>query len=251
MSMKSRYMLALLPLATLNPDAQLPVDENARFSIGLNANYMHDAYATDNKVRVLPQAFYDNNRWYIEGSEAGFYPYKDRNNHLRVGISYQGREFDPSDAKDALAELDKRKSSVAAHASYMRLTPYGGVKVKVTTDALGHHKGQTATLSYIGRFSVDNTTVYPSVGATWYSKNYNQYYYGVSADESARSGVATYNAGSGIAPFVSLNANHQLTDHISIFGSARAEWLSGEQKNSPLTDGALSTQTRLGVNYRF
>lgn len=49
----------------------------------------------------MPQAFYDNNRLYIEGSEAGYYPYKDAQNEWRLTASYDSRSFDPDDASTA------------------------------------------------------------------------------------------------------------------------------------------------------
>ncbi|UTO05379.1 MipA/OmpV family protein [Moraxella sp. FZLJ2107] len=246
--------LALLPLVSVNPDGQLPVDPNARLTIGANATYNVSGYATDDDFSFMPQAFYDNNRVYVEGAEAGFYPYKDANDHVRVGISYDGREFDPSDALDvAQRELDKRKWSALAHASYMHITPYGGLRVKATTDALGRHDGQTVTLSHLSKFNfADNkVTVYPEFGAVWQSKDYNQYYYSVSAAESARTGVDAFQAKSGWMPFATVTASYQLTDHVSIFGNQRVEWLSSTQKDSPLTDDDIDSKTRVGVNYKF
>ncbi|OOS24614.1 MipA/OmpV family protein [Moraxella pluranimalium] len=249
---KSVMALALLPLASVSPSGQLPVDKDAKLSVGINATYNSSAYAIDNGISVMPQAFYDNNRLYIEGAEAGFYPYKDSKNHVRVGVSYDGRDFDPSDAlADTHKNLDKRDWSVLAHASYMHITPYGGFKIKATTDALSRHDGQTISLSHLSKFNKDKLTVYPEFGAVWQSKDYNQYYYGVSADESTRTGVAQYNADSGFMPFATVTASYQLTNDISVFGNQRVEWLSSAQKNSPLTDDALDTKTRIGINYKF
>ncbi len=230
----------------------LPVNKDARLTIGASATYNADAYRTDNSLIVLPQAFYDNNRLYIEGAELGAYPYKDDKHHIRVGLSYDGRSFDPSDADSSeLKLLDKRDASALAHVSYMRVTPVGGFRAKLTTDLLGKHDGQTLSLAHISRFSHGDLTVYPSVGVTWQSKDYNQYYYGVSAAESARSGVAAYEAKSSWSPFISATAQYQATDHVSVFANQRLEWLSSTQKDSPMTDGSLSSTTRLGVNYRF
>lgn len=249
---KPTLALAFLPLATINPDAQLPIDDQARLTLGINATYHDSAFGAKNDLTVMPQAFYGNNRWYIEGSEAGFYPYKDANNHVRVGLSYDGRNFNPKDAKtDSLKSLDKRQWSVAAHASYMRVTPYGGFKVKVTTDTLGRSDGQTVSLSHLSKFKKDKLTVYPEFGITWQNRRYNQYYYGLSAAESDRSGLPAYDARSGTSRFATVTASYQLTDQISLFGNQRFEWLSTAQKNSPLTDASMDSKTRLGVNYKF
>lgn len=245
--------LAVLPFASVNPTSvQLPVDENARLTAGVVITHHHNSYTAKDGLSILPQAFYDNNKWYIEGAESGYYPYKDAKNHLRVGLSYDGRSFDASDAKhDDLKQLDDRKSSINAHASYMHITPYGGLKAKISTDVLGRHQGQVLTLSHLSKFNKDNWTIHPEFGAAWHSKKYNQYYYGVSDAQSEQSGVPSYQAKSGFSPFANVTASYKLTDQISVFGNQRVEWLSSGQKNSPMTDGALDSKTRFGVNYKF
>ncbi|MFC0820796.1 MipA/OmpV family protein [Moraxella marmotae] len=254
--MKNPTIAALFGItaaATTVAHAQsLPVDNNAELKIGINTTYNATAYASKNPVSVLPQAFYDNHRVYIEGAEAGVYPYKDAKHHVRLGVSYDGRSFDASEAdSDALKQADKRKWSALAHASYMHLTPYGGLKIKATTDLLDRHDGQTVTLSHLSKFSKDAWTIYPEFGATWQSKDYNQYYYGVDAEQSQRSGLSRYDAKAGWSPFITATANYQLTDNISLFANQRIEWLSDSQKDSPLTDGKIDSKTRLGFNYQF
>ncbi|UXZ04887.1 MipA/OmpV family protein [Moraxella nasicaprae] len=247
------FAIALLPLVGVNaPSTQLSIDDTARLRVGMNATYHSSSYAADDGVEVMPQAFFDNNRWYIEGAEAGYYPFKSDQHHLRTGISYDGRSFDHDDAKtDALRQLDDRQWSANAYASYMYVSPYGGFKAKVGTDITGRHHGQSVSLSHLSKFNKEKLTIYPEFGAIWYSKKYNDYYYGISSAESVRSGLNTYQAGSGVSPFATVTASYQLNDQISIFGNQRLEWLSSAQKNSPMTDGSLDSKTRLGINYQF
>ncbi|MDO5652411.1 MAG: MipA/OmpV family protein [Moraxella sp.] len=251
--MKIHHLLALTPLLPISAMAgSLPIDNSARLSIGANVGYVASAYDTDNKVSILPQAFYDNNRLYLEGAEGGVYVYKDAQHQVRIGLTYDGRSFDPDDAKnDALKQLDERKTSVQAHASYMRITPIGGIKIKATTDISGRHDGSTLSLSHLSKFTHGKATLYPAFGLTWHSEDYNQYYYGVSVNEAQRSGIAAYQAKDGISPFVSATLNYDLTDKITLFGNQRVEWLSSSQKDSPMTDGSINSTTRLGLTYNF
>lgn len=249
---KSVMALALLPLASVSPDSQLPIDKDARLTLGVSATYNATAYKADNNISYFPVGSFDNNHLYIEGAEAGFYPYKDSNDQVRIGLSYDGREFRPDDADDAVMKnLDKRDWSVLAHASYMHITPYGGFKIKAATDVLSRHDGQTVSLSHLSKFNKDKLTIYPEIGAVWQSKDYNQYYYGVPADESTRTGIVQYDAKSGVMPFVAATATYKINDHFSVFGNQRVEWLSSTQKDSPLTDGSVDSKTRFGVNYTF
>lgn len=242
----------VLAFVSLTAHAQsLPVDPDARLSLGVNVGYTASAYKTDKTVGFAPQGFYDNNRWYIEGGELGFYPYKDSKHHARIGVGYDGRSFDPDDADDEIKGLDKRKASILAHASYMHITPIGGFKAKVATDVGGRHDGTAVTLSHVSRFNVDKFTIYPSFGATWRDKNYNNYYYGVTERESARTGVQAYQADDGISPFISAMVNYDMNDNIALFANQRFVWLSSAQKDSPMTEGSVESTTRLGVNYKF
>ena len=59
-------------------------------------------------------------------------------------------------------------------------------KSKAATDVLDRHDGQTVTLSHLSRFNKDAWTVYPEFGATWHSKDYNQYYYGILDTEALK-----------------------------------------------------------------
>lgn len=226
-------------------------DSNAELKLGAGVSFKTSAYHADNGVSVVPLAFYDNNVWYAEGAEAGFYSYKDDTHHVRLGLSYDGRGFDADDAKGNHKALNTRKSSVLAHASHLYITPIGGIRAKIATDVLKKHKGTTISLAHISRFKIGDTTLYPSFGAVWQSQSYNNYYYGITADESTRSGLANYTADAGVSPFVSLTANHDLTDKISLFGHGRMEWLSASQKDSPLIKDDAETTITLGAMYRF
>lgn len=252
--MKKQFLVSALVVASLPAFAQsLPVDQNARLSTGVNVGHTVTGYRADDVTDVLPQAFYDNNRFYIEGSEAGVYTYKDSQHHARLGLTYDGRSFDPDDAHNEVQGLDERKNSIMAHASYMYVTPVGGFRLKLATDVSNRHDGTAVTLSHLSKFEFGDgkATLYPQFGVTWRDESYNNYYYGVSANESARTGLQGYQADSGVNPFVSATLFYHFTDNVSLVGNQRLEWLSDEQKNSPMTDGNVISATRIGLNYKF
>lgn len=230
--------------------AQLPTDRTAKMDIGISLGYTANACDTKDTLSVAPYAFYDNNRVYIEGGEAGVYAYKDNKHHLRAGVAYDGRSFDPDDANPPLKQLDKRKAHVVAQANYMLITPIGGFRTKVAK-SLGDNDGTVISLAHVSRFNHNKTTVYPSFGIAWYDKKYNNYYYGIDHQESGRAGLPAYTAKSGVSPFVSVTAFHDITDKISLLGSHRMEWFSSTQKDSPMTDSNLQSTTRIGVSYKF
>ncbi len=112
-------------------DAQVE-SSSPDFTMGFNYSVNFQAYKGHKTSQtLLPVFFYDNDKFYIEGDDAGYYLFKDDKNQLRLDAHYDGNTYDPS---GELYLLDKRKWSVLAGASYMRITPYGGFKARLNTD---------------------------------------------------------------------------------------------------------------------
>lgn len=250
--MKLITKTATISLITLSC---LPMFSSAKepLTVGALAAFVASDYAVDDTVYAVPLFLYDDDRLYAEGTEFGAYPFKNDKHWVRVGVSYDGKNFDPDDAKGTLRRLDQRKASVAAHASYMYITPIGGFEFKAATDILDKSGGQTLALAHRSRFKFydDKLTIYPKFGVEWHSNDYNDYYYGVSSAEADRTGVRQYTAKSGFAPFVAVSARYRLHDKIGLFANQRIEWLSSTQKDSPLTDDSTKSITRVGITYDF
>lgn len=77
-------------------------------------------------------------------------------------------------------------------------------------------------------------------------------YYGISAAESRRSGLAAYKADSSISPVLGLNVAHRIDANWTVFGSTYMKFLSSEVKDSPMTEGKSAAWTvGAGVMYHF
>ncbi|TXD98401.1 MipA/OmpV family protein [Psychrobacter frigidicola] len=231
----------------------LPADQDAVLSVGVNVLVNNSAYDLDdnNKVRVLPGVFYDNNKFYARGAQAGAYLINDGTNQLAAYAQLDGNSFDPDDANGALSGLDKRKLSAAAGLSYMRLTPVGGFRAQVATDILDHSGGNSARLSYLAKITKNKLTVYPSVGFEFYDDDYNNYYYGVSDEESARTGVDAYESNQSLNPYVNVSANYDFNDKWAGFANQSLSFLPNEQNDSPMVNSRTDSTTTLGLLYKF
>ncbi|MEG9303884.1 hypothetical protein [Psychrobacter celer] len=82
----------------------LPTDKDAELSVGVNAMAVKSAYDLEDstEMRVLPGVFYDNNRIYARGAQAGAYLINDGVNQLSAYAQLAGNSFDPDDANGAL-----------------------------------------------------------------------------------------------------------------------------------------------------
>lgn len=254
--MKIAYFTLALSFLMILPAHADDSDKSAiqGLTIGALATFGSDGYAVDDKVGAAPLILYDNDYFYAEGLEAGLYPYKDDHHWFRTGISYDFRHFEPDDATvSALKGLDERKPSANITLSYMYITPVGGFEVKANADMMDNSGGQSASLAHRSRFKLmdDKLTLYPKFGVSWYSEDYNQYYFGISETESAKTGLNTYKAKSSYSPFVSMTGRYQFTGHIGAFANAKVEWLSSVQKDSPLTDDDVDIGANAGLTYTF
>ena len=248
---------ALLSVASLSNAAifnkNLPADPDAELSVGVNVMAVNSAYDLEDStdIRVLPGVFYDNNKFYARGAQAGAYLINDGKNQLSAYAQLDGNEFDPDDARGALAGLDERKSSAAAGLTYQRNTPVGGFRAQIATDILDRSGGNTGRLTYLARITKDKLTVYPSIGFEFHNADYNEYYYGVSEKESAETGVAAYKSNSSLNPYINVSANYDFNERWAGFANQSLSYLPSEQHDSPMVDSRTETTTTLGLLYKF
>ena len=230
----------------------LPREKDAELSAGVTVLYANTAYDTDeNEIRVLPGLFYDNNKVYARGAQAGAYLINDGTNQLAATLQLSGNSFDPDDANGALQGLDERKLSADAGLSYQRRTAIGGLRAQYTTDVLDRSGGNSGRLSYIGRVSKNKLTVYPSIGFEYHDTDYNNYYYGVSSEESARTGIVAYESNSSLNPYVNVSANYDFSNKWAGFFNQSLSYLPNEQYDSPMVDSRTESTTTLGLLYKF
>lgn len=231
----------------------LPTDKDAQLSVGVNVMAINSAYDLEDSidVRVLPGVFYDNNRVYARGAQAGAYLINDGSNQLSAYAQLSGSEFDPDDARGALKGLDKRKASADAGLTYLRRTPIGGFRAQIATDVLDHSGGNSARLTYLAKITKDKLTVYPSIGFEYHDTDYNEYYYGVTDKESEKTGVAAYTSNSSLNPYINISANYDFNERWAGFANQSLSYLPNEQYDSPMVDSRTDSTTTLGLLYKF
>ncbi len=247
---------ALFSVASVSNAAlfnNIPTDQDAVLSVGVNVLAVNSAYDMEDstEVRVLPGVFYDNNRIYARGAQAGAYIINDGTNQLSAYAQLAGSEFDPDDANGALQGLDKRKASAAAGITYLRRTPIGGFRGQYAADILDRSGGNTARLTYLAKITKNKLTVYPSIGFEYHDADYNEYYYGVSDKESAKTGVDAYTSNSSLNPYINISANYDFNERWAGFANQSVSYLSDEQYDSPMVDSRTEATTTLGLLYKF
>jgi len=103
----------------------------------------------------------------------------------------------------------------------------------------------------LARITKNKLTVYPSIGFEYHDDDYNEYYYGVSDEESAKTGVATYKSNSSLNPYINVSANYDFNERWAGFFNQSLSYLPNEQYDSPMVDSRTDATTTLGLLYKF
>lgn len=128
------------------------------------------------------------------------------------------------------------------------------MRVTAKTEAGYGHGGSVsvdAESGYRWRLS-EQLSIAPSLGLTWANVDYMDEYFGVTAAQSARSGLAAYTATAGIKDvFASVKMMYQLDKHWKALADYRAYRLTGDAADSPITERKNQQRLFLGVGYAW
>lgn len=203
----------------------------------------------DNSPFVVPLVQYTGERVYFSGIEAGL--------RLRATPSHRTTLFArprldgyQSDDDAFLEGMATRRHSLDGGLRHDVTHGAWRISAALTTDLLGRHDGQTATVTLGRAFGSPRLLVVPYAGVEWMSADLVDYYYGVGATEarpgrSAYRGTATWNIvyGARVVAPLAERWTAQAIVAATRYGDGVAD--------SPLTDGRDRAIGILGVSYRF
>lgn len=222
-------------------------------SLGLAAGIGDFGYRdTDPLVLPLPMIDYEYNNFFIHNLNAGYYLWNDTSNKFAVNVWYNPLSYNHDDTdNEQMKQLNNRHSTAMAGLTWTHLADWGVIRTAVSADILGNSDGVVADVGYLYPIHSGNWTVVPGIGVTWNSSDQNNYYYGISHDESVRSGYSEYSADDSWNPWLELAMKYQINENWHVSGLVRAVSLSNNISGSPMVDNDLSTQAVLGVAYDF
>ena len=243
-------LLASNPAAAQSPDAQ---DAKPVFTLGLGVVHAPAYEGSDeNKTRALPMLSYRNGRFFA-GALGGVGYNFSNSSQLAFGpvMSYRfGRDESDADRLRGLGDID----GGADVGGFVRwnLKPFSlhaSVKQGVSGDVKGTQlrvgMGYGMALSQSDRLMFD-------ASMDWADSELMQTYYGVNATQSANSGLASYNASSGVRRYgVGAIWSHSFTQQVFSTVSVGVYRLGSEASDSPITLKRNVGLVSAGLNYRF
>ncbi|NPE60668.1 MipA/OmpV family protein [Dickeya dadantii] len=239
--------------AALAGTAAAPAAFADEFALGLGAVGETPLYRGDSgHVYAFPMVTYESESFYLRGLQGGYYLWNDAQNKLSLTAYYNPFGFKPGDSDDSqMKQLERRRGTLMAGLSYRYDAQWGTLRTLLAGDTLDYSNGLVWDSAYLYRFNDGDWSLTPGVGITWSSENQNRYYYGVTGDESARSGLRDYQPDDGWSPYVELNAGYKINTNWSTWVSGRYIRLSDEIKSSPMVDKSYNLMLGGGVSYTF
>ncbi|WNC91817.1 MipA/OmpV family protein [Paraburkholderia sp. FT54] len=124
--------------------------------------------------------------------------------------------------------------------------------VALYQDIAGHQQGTTVSTDFLASAPVGGWLFSVGPGFTWANGTYTRTFFGVSAQQSAASGLPAYNTSAGVRD-IHLNAmvTYDFSRHWNGSVAATFGRLEHDAANSPITEKRFELNTLASVNYKF
>jgi outer membrane protein len=175
-------------------------------------------------------------RFYINALTAGVWLLDSADKRLRFGVSTQARFGWDADEGNLTKGMNDRDFTFDLGPTVRWQTDYGTINAQWGFDVGGASEGQTVDLQYIKSIYRSQTfRINSSVGVTWNDDKFNNYYFGVGADETSSTRPA-YNAQSGTEFRLGFTASYAVTNSSYLLFGASVTRLGDQQADSPIVE---------------
>ena len=228
----------------------------SEFSLGITTSYSPAVYkGNDAKFTPFPMINYQGENFYIRGTEAGFALFP-QGTPLNIipHVKYDGRSLDPSDADSAdLKLLDERKAGALGGVTIQALTTTGVIEITAGADLSGNHDGVYAEAVWKLPIKTADYLIMPEFGYTYYDSNFNDYYYGVTAEEAVKtsSAITAFDAPDEGQLFAALTYQQKITENVQITTQVRYSKFGSKVSDSSILDRDSAVSGSLGISYIF
>lgn len=190
-------------------------------------------------------------RFYVNALQAGVWLLDSDDKRLRFGMATQARFGWEADEGKLTRGMKDRDFTFDLGPAVRWQTDYGTFNAQWGFDVGGASHGQTIELQYIKNLIRDSQfKLNGSIGLTWNNSKFNDYYFGVGANETLASRPA-YSAGSGTEYKIGVNGSYAVgKDSFLLFGTAVTR-LSDEQANSPIVETRMQPFAYFGYSIAY
>ncbi|HGG8817064.1 MULTISPECIES: MipA/OmpV family protein [Enterobacter cloacae complex] len=221
-------------------------------------------YSGSDKSRVTAAQVVDyamENGFFISTTRGLGYGNRVGNLDYSAALSYRAGRKDRDVSSDSIASGsdylrgmgDVKGSAVVVPGLGYRITDWLNVQLQAEVPVSERDNGEAVHFGIASPlYTSPENSVTLALTGSWGSSKYMQTYYGVSAAQSAASGFARNDAGSGIYAYsLNLDWTHKLTSRWSLLAAAGVTQLTGEAGDSPIVQRKTSPVGSLKVTYSF
>lgn len=221
-------------------------------------------YSGSDKSRVTAAQVVDYamaNGFFISTTRGLGYGNRVGNLDYSAALSYRAGRKDRDVSSDSIASGsdylrgmgDIKGSVVVVPGLGYRITDWLNVQLQAEVPVSERDNGEAVHFGIASPlYTSPENSVTLALTGSWGSSKYMQTYYGVSAAQSAASGFARHDAGSGIYAYsLNLDWTHKLTSRWSLLAAASVTQLTGEAGDSPIVQRKTSPVGSLKVTYSF
>ncbi len=233
--------------------SRIPIDTAAPGTpaIGMGIRTDADVYIGSNiGADLVPLYLYEGKWLFAHGTSGGLHAFKNDAVSLDLILRYRFSQLDPN-SSDALAGLNARNQTLEGGVSGNWFGRFGVLKAEYVWDVQNYHNGSEFDLSYRYPFMWGNFSLSPYVSLIWQDADLVDYYYGVSAEESAETGIQAYKAGAATNFSYGINGSYNLTNHVFVFANLGFQAFDTSISNSPITDKDYTAGLFVGGGYYF
>ncbi len=226
-----KYLLALLFSLT-------SLFAQEKITIGLGPYIQSQPYKdVDHIVLPSPVFFYDNSIFYVRWTRFGVYFLGEKSDDISWGFSLTAQpRTNGYSAKDSshLNGMDEKKSSWEGGIAFSASFENSYIEMIYLRDLLNRYNSYIAKAEFGYSLEYDRLSIYPSLVAIYQDRDFLNYYYGVTQDESQKSLHNFYTPKSDLKYAAQTYISYKIDEKFSAFFNARVDLLSSEAKNSPL-----------------
>ena len=242
-----RILLALFSLTAAT--AHAADDDHLVLGLGAAIAPRYDG-ADEYRVRPFPVVDAQYGRFFARsGDGLGLNVWQSPQLTIGAGVNMM-EGYRKSDVPEGIGKL-----SDALGARLFVSTYAGGAvfTLSVTQAITKSERGLIANARVAYPYSVsERFKVIPSISVNWANARYMNSYFGISAQQAARSGLSEYKPSSGFKDIsLRIGFNYELTKTWSITGAAGIRRLMGDAADSPLVKRKSQAIGAIGVAYRF
>ncbi len=220
------------------------------FSFGAGPYMQSQPYkGTDAFILPTPVIFLEYEIFYVRWSQIGVYFYGGED--WGFSLMAQPRTYGyKADDSRYLTGMDERKSSWEGGLSLAAKNDLGFAEIIYAHDLLNSSNRSLVRLKVGSKLKHEKWTFVPTLMLFWFSKGFNEYYYGVKQEESTLLRTEYH-------PNASLNGafetyiNYQINPEWGILTNIRADYLNSTITNSPIVGDNYIASGMISLLYTF